>query len=142
MEGLIKITPNSERAKHILKIAEITIQRLRITDTKQFVTLTTKDYYDVVKEIMSAILLLDGYKIEGDGAHKRLIDYIAIKYKDFNTNEIKIIDDLREKRNRTYYEGMMLPEDYLEKRRNTIDSAIKKLKKILNKKLEDLSSHK
>ena len=97
MEKLIKITPNTERAKHILKIAEMTIERLKLTDTKEYVTLTTKDYYDVIKELMTAIALLDGYKTEGEGAHKILIEYIGIKYKEIATHEIKTVEDMREK---------------------------------------------
>lgn len=136
MEGLIRVTPNKERAKHILKIAEMTIERIQRVDVKEFVTLTTKDYYDVIKELMTAVALLDGYKSEGDGAHKKLIEYIEIKYKEFKKHEIQTIDDMREKRNRTYYEGLFIPEDYLEKRREDIKSVITKLKQIINNKLQ------
>ncbi len=131
MEGLIRVTPNKEKAKHILKIAEMTIERIQRVDVKEFVTLTTKDYYDVIKELMTAVALLNGYKTEGDGAHKRLIEYITIKYKEFKQHEIQTIEDMREKRNKIYYEGMFLSEDYLEKRREDIKSVITKLKKII-----------
>ncbi len=142
MEKLIKVTPNAERAKHMLRIAEMTAERLKITDTKDYVTLTTKDYYDVIKELMTAIALLDGYKTEGDGAHRILIEYVGVKYKDFTTNEIRIIDDMREKRNKAYYEGILLPEDYLEKRRDDINSVVIKLKQILKNKIESASTRK
>ncbi len=135
MEELIRVTPNKERARHILKIAEMTIERIRRVDINEFVTLTTKDYYDVIKELMTAVALLDGYKSEGEGAHKKLIEYIEIKYKEFKKHEIQTIDDMREKRNRIYYEGLFLPEDYLDKRREDIKSAITKLKQIIIKKL-------
>ncbi len=136
MEGLLKVTPNKERPRHILKIAEMTIERIKKVDEKEFVTLTTKDYYDVIKELMTAVALLDGYKSEGDGAHKRLIEYIEIKYPEFKKHEIQTIDDMREKRNRIYYEGLIIPEDYLEKRREDIKSIITKLKQIINNKLK------
>ena len=136
MEGLIRITPNQERAKHILRIAEMTVERLQKVDVKEFVTLTTKDYYDVIRELMSAVALLDGYKTEGDGAHKKLIEYIAVRYKEFKNHEIQTIDDMRERRNKAYYEGILLPEDYLERRREDIKSVIIKLKQILKNKLK------
>ena len=85
---------------------------------------------------MTAIALLDGYKTEGEGAHKILIEYIGIKYKEIATHEIKTVEDMREKRNKTYYEGILLPEDYLEKRRENINSTINKLKQILKNKIE------
>lgn len=135
MGGLIRITPNKEKAKHMLKIAEITVERLQRVDFKEFITLTIKDYYDVIKELMTAVALLDGCKTEGDGSHKKLIEYIEMNYKEFKRHEIQIIDDLREKRNRTYYEGLFIPEDYLEKRRDDIKSVIAKLKMIINDKL-------
>ncbi len=136
MEGLIRVTPNKERPRHILKIAEMTIERIKRVDVKEFVTLTTKDYYDVIKELMTAVALLDGYKLEGEGAHKRLIEYIKLKYLEFKKQEIQTIDDMREKRNRTYYEGLIIQEDYLENRREDIESVITKLKQIINKKLK------
>ena len=51
MEGLIKITPNKEKAKHIIKIAEMTIERIQRVDVKEFVTLTTKDCCGIVRWI-------------------------------------------------------------------------------------------
>ncbi len=79
---------------------------------------------------------------EGDGAHRILIEYVGVKYKDFTTNEIRIIDDMREKRNKAYYEGILLPEDYLEKRRDDINSVVIKLKQILKNKIESASTRK
>jgi hypothetical protein len=107
-----------------------------LTDTKEYVTLTTKDYYDIIKELMSAIMLLDGFKTHGEGAQKIIIEYIMGQYSEFNTLEKVTINDLREKRNKIYYEGLLLPEDYLEKRRRELNSIINKLKLILKNKLE------
>jgi hypothetical protein len=58
------------------------------------------------------------------------------RYSEFNTLEKVTINDLREKRNKIYYEGLLLPEDYLEKRRRELNSIINKLKLILKNKLE------
>ena len=86
---------------------------------------------------MLAIALMYGYKSEGEASHKRLIEYMIIKYKEFTTNEIRIIDDLREKRNRVYYDGISLPEDYLDMRWEEINSIIKKLNLILKNKIKE-----
>ena len=81
MEGLLKVTSNKERAKSILKIANNTIEMIDSLDQKKFVTLITRDYYEVLRELMAALLLLDGFKTEGEGAHKKLIEYLSITYK-------------------------------------------------------------
>ena len=36
----------------------------------------TKEYYDLIRELISVVLLLDGYKTYGEGAHKKLIEYL------------------------------------------------------------------
>ena len=60
MDGLIKITPNKEKARSILKMVEINLERIQLTDQKKFVSNIVKDYYDVIRELISIILLLDG----------------------------------------------------------------------------------
>ena len=61
-EGLIKITPNGEKAKSILKMAETTIEMIRHIDKSRFPSNIIKEYYEVIRELTSIILLLDGYK--------------------------------------------------------------------------------
>ncbi len=125
------------RVASILKMAEITIERIKSTDNK-FVTLITKDYYEVIRELISAILILDGYKAEGSNAHKTQIEYLSVKYSnEFKKHEIVIMDDLRIKRNKIAYEGFFVPEDYITQRIKEIQAIIDKLKDIINKKFKN-----
>jgi len=84
---------------------------------------------------MSIILLLDGYKTAGEGAHRRLIEYLDERYKEFNSREISLIDDLRVIRNRISYDGFFVESDYIKRRLDGIYSIIDKMRILIMKKL-------
>jgi len=133
-EGLIKITPNKEKAQSILKMVDTTIEMIKVIDVGKFSSNVTKEYYDVIRELLSVVLLLDGYKTYGEGAHKKLIEYLQSNYKDFNEYEISLIDDLRITRNKIAYDGFFVDKDYIDRKIEDIQRIIGKLKEIINKK--------
>lgn len=135
-EGLIKVTPDKEKAKSILKMVDTTIEMIKIVDIDKFSSNVTKEYYDVIRELISVVLLLEGYKTYGEGAHKRLVDYIESHYNEFNEYEISLIDDLRATRNKIAYDGFFVEKDYIERKINQIKKIIDKLKEIINKKID------
>ena len=48
MEGcLIKITPDKEKAKSILKMVDTTIEMIKIVDIDKFSSNVTKEYYSI-----------------------------------------------------------------------------------------------
>jgi hypothetical protein len=120
MEGLIKVTPDREKAKSILKMADTTVEMIKIIDISKFSSNVTKEYYDVIRELISVVLLLDGYKTHGEGAHNRLIEYLKSRYDKFNEHEISLIDDLRVTRNRIAYDGFFVEKDYVERKAKDI----------------------
>jgi len=135
MEELIKITPNKEKAKSILKMTDTTLEMIKNIDIDKFPSNLAKEYYDVIRELLTIILLLDGYKTYGEGAHKKLIEYLEKNYKEFSRNEIFLIDDLRIVRNKIAYDGFFVEKDYIARKLKDIKEIIEKLKKIINKKL-------
>ena len=64
-EGLIKITPDKEKAQSILKMVDTTLEMIKVIDINKFSSNVTKEYYDAIRELMGVVLLLDGYKIYG-----------------------------------------------------------------------------
>ncbi|MBI5347467.1 MAG: hypothetical protein HZB66_02560 [Candidatus Aenigmarchaeota archaeon] len=80
MEDLIGVTPNKEKAKSILKMVETTLEMINHIDRNKFPSNVAKEYYEVIRELTSIILLLDGYKAVGEGAHKKQIEYLEAKY--------------------------------------------------------------
>ncbi len=135
-EGLIKVTPNKEKARSILKMVDSTIEMVKGIDVAKFSSNVTKEYYDVIRELMSVVLLLDGYKTYGEGAHKKLVEYIQSNYKEFNEYEISLIDDLRITRNRIAYDGFFVDKDYIRRKIKDIQEVIEKLEGISEKKIE------
>ncbi len=129
---LIKITPDNEKARNLFKMVSLIEERIKEQDKNKMSSLIIADYYEIIKELITAILLIDGYKTL---SHKDLIDYLKEKYNEFNANEISILDDLRILRNRVSYEGFLIEPSYLHRNESLYKLIIKKLKESIKKKL-------
>jgi len=131
---IMKIAPDKEKAR---SIANLVLSREKFTKTiniEDFPTIASENYYEIIKELIAAILLTDGIKSFGENAHKDLIDYLS-NYEGFNQVEISLMQDLRIKRNQSSYEGKEIHRDYLKDRLERLKNIIEKLKEILEKKL-------
>ena len=135
MEDLIRITPNKEKARSMLKMADTTLSMVEQIDKNKFPSNVAKEYYDIIRELISIILLLDGYKTLGEGAHKRMIEYLKVNYSGFDASEISLIDDLRIIRNKIAYDGFFVKEDYVNRKLENILGVISKLKDVVGEKL-------
>lgn len=129
---IIKITPDKEKARNILKMISLIEERIQTQDKIKMAALIIVDYYEVIKELITAIMLIDGWKTL---SHKDLIDYIKEKYSEFNSKEISILDELRILRNRVSYEGFFIERSYLERNETLFNQMISKLKSLVNKRL-------
>ncbi len=136
VEGIIKVSPDKEKAKSVMKMVNTTLDMIKSIDTVKFPSNVVKEYYDVLRELISVVLLLDGFKTKGEGAHKKLIEYLEQNYKEFNSYEISLLDDLRITRNKIAYDGFFVTDDYLERKKESIKMIIRKLRNIIDKKLE------
>tara|TARA_Y100000310_G_scaffold289262_1_gene315543 strand:- start:576 stop:971 length:396 start_codon:yes stop_codon:yes gene_type:complete len=128
----MKITPNFERARSIVGMVELIEARIKLQSENKFSSLVISDYYEVIKELITALLLVDGYKTI---SHKELMDYLIVNYKEFGTYSV-FLNDLRVLRNRISYEGFFAEFDYLERNQNELENIIVKLKTIIDKKLK------
>lgn len=131
---LIKITPDEEKAKAISRMVDATLTMIESIDMNKFPSNVTKEYYEAIRELLSAILLLDGYKTYGEGAHKKQIKYIEANYKAINGHEISLIDELRTVRNRISYDGFFVEKDYINRKTKEIKAIVEKLRKIIKSK--------
>ena len=130
---LIKITPDAEKSKSILKMILLLEERISIQDKQKMASLILVDYYEIIKELLTALLLLDGYKTL---SHKDLIEYLHQKYaSDYTSHEFSLLDDLRILRNRVAYEGFAVDPSYLMRNESTFKELIFKLKKQLKTKM-------
>ena len=127
--GLVEITPNKEKAKSILTMCNVTLDMIKEINPK-YASNIIKEYYEVLRELSTIILLLDGYKSTGEGAHKNIIDYIEGK-NILTEYEIILFNDLREKRNRIAYDGFVITESFLKRKNKDILKIIDTLKKYI-----------
>lgn len=125
-----KIQPDKEKAKSLMKMAEITLERLKGTDNYKYPTNTLTDYYDSIHKIMEALLFIEGIKIRGDGAHQELIDYVC-KYYNLGESVRVFLQEMRDFRNRISYEGFMVNENYIKMNSKKIENIIKALKNLI-----------
>lgn len=132
MDELIKITPDKEKVKSILKMVETTLEMIKTIDKIKFPSNVMKEYYEIIRELISIVLLLDGYKTQGTGAHKMMIDYLAKNYEEFSSYEISFLNDLRMLRNKIAYDGFFVKEDFVTRNTGKIQEIITKLKSIIN----------
>lgn len=132
---IIKVTPNKEKAKSMLLLAEQKESFANTINIMQYPTNAAENYYDVARELASAILLLDGKKAMGEYAHKEILDELA-NYKTFADDEISLIDDLRIKRNNSSYEGKPIDIIYVENKKLKWIAVIQKMEDFIRKRLE------
>jgi len=126
---IIKTSIDRQKAKALIKMAEITLERLKTTDKEKYPANTLTDYYDAIHKLMEAIALLDGIKTKGEGAHQELIDYVAKKEK-LEEQSRQLAQQMREYRNQISYEGFNISKNYIQLNEEKIKELILKLNAI------------
>jgi len=129
---LIKITPDIERVRNILEMIGLIEQRIKTQNKEIMASLIIADYYEIIKELITAVLLTDGFKTL---SHKELIEYIKTNYREFSESEISLLDTLRVLRNRISYEGFKINISYLKRNEPEFKSIIQKLKILIKEKI-------
>src|SRR3989339_238709 len=89
---IIKISSDKEKARSILQLTKEREDFVKSIDHNKFSTNAVENYYEIIKELAGALLLLDGLKSIGDYAHKDLIDYL-INYREFQQKDIIFINN-------------------------------------------------
>ncbi len=136
---IIKIAPDTEKVYSILNMAESTekyvkkiINKIGIEENQ---SLLVREYYEIIRELASAVLLSKGLKAIGENAHKETIDYLS-NLKEFSSQDIFEMQELRIRRNKNSYEGKPIKSPYLENKKEQFERIIHKLKEIIKKGLK------
>ncbi len=130
---LLRIQPDKERAKSLITLSELRREKIKLYDEHTEASLIIEIYYEIAKELITAILFIDGYKTF---SHVDLVDYLRTFYnKDFDEFEIELLDQLRKYRNKMLYYGIFVDSSYLLLNRKSIISLIGKLYALCRKKL-------
>ena len=133
---IIKIKIDRQKAESLFEMANLREKYFSETEFEKVPTMVIENYYEIIKELASALILLDGFKSIGENSHKYLIDFLE-KYK-FSDGEIVFLHDLRIKRNKSSYEGKRIDYSYLKEKKDKIEEIIKKLKLLIKNKLIDI----
>jgi hypothetical protein len=99
----------------------------------KFPSLVVEDYYEIIKEAITALMAIEGYKTL---SHKALISYLREFFPQFSYSEIFLIDELRKLRNKIAYKGFFITQDFLMRNEENIRKIIDKLLNILEDKLK------
>ncbi len=131
--NLMRIQPDKERAKSLIILSELRLKKVEVYDEHTEASLIIEIYYEIAKELITAILFIDGYKTF---SHVDLVDYLKTSYnKDFDEFEIELLDQLRKYRNKIVYYGRFIDSSYLRMNKKNIISIIDKLYALCRNKL-------
>jgi len=136
-EDVREVIKDNELAKSLLKMVDLRMDALKILledDLEKFTSIITEGYYEIIKEMLTAIMASDGYKTT---SHEALIAYAKEFYNGFEEYEIIFIDELRKIRNNIDYKGIFVNPDFLERNKLEISAIIAKLKGILEEKIKE-----
>lgn len=123
-EQAARIARDTEKARSLLKLIEMREKDLE-KKNDEFATLIIEGYYGIVKELITSIMSIDGWKTV---SHELLVGYLAKHYREFSDAEIFFIDQLRKTRNDIAYRGAMIQPEYLKRNKARILAIIAKLK--------------
>ena len=134
MENLIKIKPDKERARSLIKLASLRYGKIKTFDEEKESSLIIEGYYEAAKELITAVLFIDGYKTL---SHKDLIEYLSLNYKGyFSELDINLLDQLRKYRNNIVYYEIFIEPSYIKRNKEQIYEIISELFDVCEKKLE------
>ena len=129
-----KRNPNPEEARALFRMAE---KRQRfigsVKDRREFASLLAEDYFEIIKELVTALMSLDGYKCY---SHECLVAFLSEFHKGISRPERELIDQLRKIRSDINYRGLVLEYDYIERNEESILDITRKLKGIIKGRLE------
>ncbi len=129
-EEIFRISKSNNRAESLRNMAKERLEDIKI-EKKPYKII--EEYYEIIKELITAIMYADGFKTL---SHKSLILYLEKNYEQFNKGEIILIDELRKLRNNIVYYGQKVEEEFLINNKQSIERIIKKLTSILEDKLK------
>jgi len=129
-QGIVKQTePDTERTRHLISMAMLRFEFWNREIDPKFSALKVEAYYEVIKELMFALLYKKGFDCSN---HVCLISYLTEYISDFEYETMKI-DELRIVRHDIDYRGFNVSSDYLEQNELEFKWIIQKLKEIAEK---------
>ena len=123
-----KVDPDNEKINSIIRMCNIRLKVLKqIKIDQETASVIASDYYEVIKELLTALLLKKGLKSDN---HECLISFFKQNFPEYE-DEAKIIHQLKDVRNRVSYDGVFVKKEYVETNKLEFQHIIDLLKKLL-----------
>lgn len=136
---IVKVLPDKEKAKSLLDTVDVRLDLIKLMwkdDVQKYSSKIVEEYYEIVLELITALLSIDGYKTRSDlaGSHQTAIEYLS-SYKEFTGSEIWLVGELRKRRVGIKYYGKHVETGYIKTYEAQIKAVIEKLAQIVKNKL-------
>ncbi len=131
-EEIFKISKDRERARDLFEMAKDRLELLKLVPKDKAYKII-EEYYEIIKELLTAMMYLDGYKTL---SHIKLIEYFASNYR-VDEKKIKQIDTLRKFRIGIVYYGRKISKDFLINQEEEIKRIVKTLFGIVEMKMKE-----
>lgn len=132
-----KIKPNPEQATSLFHLATRRLESIEKRGDEEFPQLLVESYYEAIKELISALLALQGYK---SYSHECLLSFLPAFYPAMLDDiQIHFLDEMRKLRSDIQYRGREIAEDYLERNRPFIEEILDILLVTVEKKVRKKS---
>ncbi len=132
-DEIFKISKDRERAADLVTMARERLEMLYLVPKDRPYKLV-EEYYEIVKELLTAIMYADGYKTL---SHISLIKYFSDNYSALNDEETRLVDTLRRLRNSILYYGKKVSSDFLVNHEETTKHVIDKVMEIAIKNVKE-----
>src|SRR5210317_206324 len=110
LEHIKKVSVDEEKINSIVKMTEIRLKVLKqIKLDDETASIIATDYYEVIKELLIALLLKNGLKSDN---HECLISFFKNRFPE-REYEVNIIHQLKDVRNRVSYDGIFVKKEYI-----------------------------
>lgn len=131
-EKIFKISKDKDRAEDLLIMAGERLEMINFFPKDRSYKII-EEYYEIIKELLTALMYLDGYKTL---SHKKLIDYFVDNYKDLDDSQLRLTNNLRKFRNDIVYYGKKISKDFLVNNEDDIKKIISILIKLVKRRIK------
>ncbi len=131
--GKVKeVKKNPEQARSLVELAKRRLESVEKRKDYEYPQLLIEDYYETIKELVSALIAIHGYK---SYSHECLISFIRQFHPNtLASSQLRFLDDLRKLRSDILYRGREIAEDYL----NRNSSEIERILELLFEKVDEV----
>ena len=131
---VVKISPNPETAQSLMNSVDERTKFLKTID-QSFPNMIFETVYEIIRESINALMLLEGYK---PYSHEVTISFLEKFHKNkFLEYDLTTLNDLRIKRNNSFYQGEKISSEFAEKSIQFLEEILPKIKSLFNHKIKE-----